>query len=320
MTVTPGTTQKLIIGCGYLGLRVARAWLAAGEQVAALTRSEETARHFAAEGIQPVVGDVTKPETLNKLPAAETVLWAVGLDRRSGHSQTQVYVDGLANVRAVCGPRTRRFLYISSTSVYGQSAGEWIDETSPCAPARSNGQVCLQAEGLVWKHFPVGWAVPTNPGEASSSCPCYSTDLVGTAHPTANVLRLSGIYGPGRLLSRVESLRQGVPLTGNPEAFLNLIHVDDAMAAVLASAERGQPGQTYLVSDDGPLRRAEYYGLLARLVGAPSVTFVPLDPADPDAGGLNKRCRNAVLREQLGVRLQFPTAATGLVQALGLES
>lgn len=285
--------DKLIVGCGYLGNRVARAWINAGHTVTALTRSPARAKEWTRDGIRPVVGDICEPTTLTSLPAAETVLFAVGFDRTSGRTQQAVYVDGLKNLLQALAGRTKRFIYISSSSVYGQSAGEWVDETSDCHPAQSGGECCLLAEQLVYSAFPADQSAVS-----------------------ANVLRLSGIYGPGRLLSRVESLRAGEPLSGRGDAWLNLIHVDDAVRAVLVCDERGQPGQTYLVSDDRPISRAEYYGRLAELANCPPPKFNPESQPSRGAGGLNKRCRNIRLREVLGVDLQFPTINDGLPHSL----
>ena len=293
--------SKLVIGCGYLGRRVAAAWLQAGQEVVALTRSTANAQELSRLGVCPVVGDICEPATLAKLPTAETVLFAVGFDRTSGRSQHEVYVDGLRNVLNQVALRCERFLYISSSSVYGQSAGEWVDETSPCEPVQSGGQCCLAAEALVREFFP-------------------STKQTAVQRPCANVLRLSGIYGPGRLLSRIESLRAGEPLTGQGEAWLNLIHVDDAVAAVLACEQRGQPGETYLISDDCPIRREEYYSQLARLVGAPPPVFADDQPAKRGSGGLNKRCSNKRARAELDLALTHPTITAGLPHALGLSA
>src|SRR5205823_1354742 len=84
------------------------------------------------------------------------------------------------------------------------------------------------------------------------------------------ILRLAGIYGPGRVVGRVEALRAGQVPEGNPDAWLNLIHVDDAVAAVLACDRRGAAGATYLVGDGHPCRRRDYYSLLTAMIGAAS--------------------------------------------------
>lgn len=304
--------SKLVIGCGYLGRRVAAAWLQAGHNVIALTRSTANAQELSRLGVQPIVGDICESATLPEFPDVETLLFAVGFDRTSGHSQHEVYVDGLKNVLNQVASRCERFIYISSSSVYGQSAGEWVDETSPCEPVQSGGQCCLAAEALVREFFPAvkpaPAPVPSPQGEGRRERNC------------ANVLRLSGIYGPGRLLSRIESLRAGEPLSGQGEAWLNLIHVDDAVAAVLACERRGQSGETYLISDDSPIRREEYYSQLARLVAAPLPVFADDQPAKRGSGGLNKRCSNKKASAELGLTLAYPTITAGLPHALGLSA
>ncbi len=275
--------RKLLIGCGYLGERVAREWLRHGDEVSVLTRSTANAERFASWGLKPILGDVLDPASLRKLPNAETVLYAVGFDRTAQASKRAVYVDGLSNVLREVGPRCERFLYVSSTSVYGQDAGEQVDESSPTMPTEENGCICRDAEVVVRQ-----------------------------LEPDAIILRLAGIYGPGRLLARVEQLRRGEPLTGNPESWLNLIHVDDAVRAVSAAESRGVLGATYLVCDDRPLHRREYYSALAEKVGAPSPQFQELATDAPERQRLNKRCVNRRLREELRVELQFPTVIAGL--------
>lgn len=292
--------RRLIIGCGYLGTRVAARWLAAGDSVSALTRSTENAAGLSSRGISPIVGDVMRPETLAALPEVDTVLWAVGWDRTSGVSQGDVYVTGLHHVMQQISRRAERLIYISSTSVYGQSNGEWIDEASVCEPTQPNGQACRDAELSLgeWRPF-------------------------GIDSPMTTALRLSGIYGPARLLSRVAALKSGEPLAGNPDAWLNLIHVDDAAEAVVLSADRKVPSPLFLISDNEPVVRRAYYSALAELIEAPPPRFADEDssPAISAGGtrtvGLNKRCRNAYARRLLNWTPKFPTYREGLVHAVG---
>lgn len=291
--------RRLIIGCGYLGRRVAARWLATGDSVAALTRTAENAAGLSALGILPVLGDVMRPETLGELPEVDTVLWAVGWDRTSGHAQRDVYVTGLQNVLRKISGRSTRLIYISSTSVYGQSNGEWIDEATVCEPAQPNGLACRDAELSL---------EPWRPGGGES--------------PVATILRLSGIYGPARLLSRVAALQSGEPLAGNPEAWLNLIHVEDAASAVIDCADQSVPSPLFLISDDEPVVRRTYYAALAELVGAPPPRFAEEDPTGEVAArgtrtvGLNKRCRNTFARKILKWTPQFSTYREGLAQAV----
>jgi nucleoside-diphosphate-sugar epimerase len=189
-----------------------------------------------------------------------------------------VYLDGLQNVLSSESFTPRRIIYISSTSVYGQEDGSWIDETSPTTTVRENGLVCLAAEELI---------------RSQSKSP-------------ANVIRLSGIYGPGRLIARIGQLENREPIRGNPEAWLNLIHVEDACRAVLACEESGRLGETYLVSDDRPVLRREYYARLSELAGAPEPVF------QNDSAALGKRCRNRKARSELKLDLKFTSIEEGL--------
>lgn len=269
----------LVVGCGYLGRRVAARWVAAGRRVAALTRRNAAA--LAAVGIEPVTGDVLDPASLRNLPAASTVLYAVGMDRAAGRSMREVYVRGLANVLAAL-PGFERFVYVSSTGVYGQTDGEWVDEASPTEPTEESGRVVLDAERTL-----------------------------RAAAPGAVILRFAGIYGPGRLL-RQQPLLNGDPLVGDADKWLNLIHVDDGVSAVLA-AERAEPGGTFCVADDGPVSRRAFYTHLAELLGAPPARFEP--PANPHPEP-NRRVSNRRAREVLGWAPAFPTYREGLAAAV----
>lgn len=280
--------HALIAGCGYLGRRVARMWLEQEDAVSALTRSSSRAAEFVSAGIEPVVGDVTASTTLAALPAADVLLFAIGFDRSAAPSKQQVYVDGLRNTLRAMEGRVGRVLYVSSTSVYGQSDGSWVDEDSPTEPTSEGGRICLEAEDLVRE-----WSQRTN--------------------VSALVLRLAGIYGPGRLLAKVDALRRGDPFGGLPDAWLNLIHVDDAARVLLAYSQPVQTG-TVLVCDDEPVPRRVFYSRLAEVLHAPPPTFDESLPGGR-TDGLNKRCRNARLRRECGAVLKYPTSTTGLAAA-----
>jgi len=284
---------KLLLGCGYLGRRVATAWHAAGDEVHVVTRSRDRVAEFSRRGWTGHVADVCDPASLAQLPACDTVLFCVGFDRGSGHSREAVMVDGLTNVLNQIGERCQRFIYTSSTSVYGQQTGEWVDESSPCEPTEDGGKCCLAAEKLVWQSF------PREQGDRGGV-----------------VLRLAGLYGPGRLLSRIDALQRGEPIPGRVDAWLNVLHVDDAASTIRACEDRWQPGETFLVCDDRPIPRGEYFAQLAQLVHVPPPPFDDALPARRGAGGLNKRCSNRKLHERLGLTLRYPTIREGLPAAL----
>jgi nucleoside-diphosphate-sugar epimerase len=275
----------LIVGCGYLGTRIADLWRKAGCRVHATTRRSDRLSTLAGQGLIPVLFDVLTSS--EPLPAADTTLYCVGLDRTAGSSMREVYVDGLANTLGSLRPGGR-LLYVSSSSVYGQSAGEEVDETATTEPTDDSGRVVLEAE-----------------------------QLLRARRPDAVVLRFSGIYGPGRLL-RAQAIRSGEPLVGDADKWLNLIHVEDGAAAVFAAAEQAAPGETYNVSDDRPVRRREFYRHLAVLLGAPEPRFVapaPGRPSPPHERN-NRRIVNRKMQTELGVALRYPSYLEGLPASL----
>lgn len=272
---SPSARPNLIVGCGYLGRRVAARWTAAGTRVVALTR--RNADTLAALGVEPVVGDVTDPATL-RLPDADTVLYAVGMDRTAGKTMREVYVNGLGHVLDTI-PSVARFVYVSSTGVYGQTGGEWVDETSATRPLEESGKVVLEAERLLREK-----------------------------RPDAIVLRFAGIYGPDRVL-RKQALLNGEPLVGDAGKWLNLIHAEDGADAVLAATARGKLGETYLVCDDEPVTRRDFYTHAAEVLGAPPARFeVPATPTvEP-----NRRVSNRKAKAELAWQPRFPNYRAGL--------
>jgi nucleoside-diphosphate-sugar epimerase len=270
---------KLIVGCGYLGRRVAALWCGRGHHVRALTRGR--ADELRALGIEPVVGDVREPLDLADLPPAETVLYAVAPDRQKGDSPEAVWIGGLVHLISVMGtwPRRPRLIFVSSTSVYAPGGGAEVDEGFPTEPGEESGRTLLTAEESLRTS---GW-------------------------PDAVVLRFAGIYGPGRLLRR-QALLDGAPIPADPQGWLNLIHVEDGAAAVVAADERARPGETYNVADGHPVRRRDFYARLAELLGAPPPRFAA--PVAPD--GANRRISNRRMLGELGVALRFPGYEEGL--------
>ena len=269
--------RRLVVGCGYLGERVARLWRDAGDQVYATTRGPR-ANALSQAGLQPLTMDVTQGPASVALPVVDTVLFAVGRDSRSGATMLDIHVQGLRTVLDALSGFTGRVIYVSSTGVYGQDAGEWVDETSVCEPVSEGGMACVSAERLLFTH-------------------ARGRDAV--------VLRLAGLYGQGRVPLSA-SVAENKPIAGSPDAFLNLIHVEDAAGAVVAAAAAGSvSGRTYVVSDGSPSTRGEYVGLLARRMGVAPPPF---------EGGrdLGKRVRNVRAVRALGLPLRYPSYREGL--------
>ncbi len=280
---------RLVFGCGYLGQRVATRWLAEGTPVYAVTRSERRAQLLRQIGLQPIVADVTRPETLLDLPAVNTVLFAVGFDRNSDDTIQQVYVEGLHAVLSALGSPVDRFIYISSTGVHGQRDGSWVDENSACEPVRDGGKAHLQAEQLLAEH------------------------RIGDQ---GIVLRLAGIYGPERVPRRGD-LERGGPLPV-ADGFLNLIHVDDAVEVVLAAEKQAVTPNTFVVADGHPVKRRDYYLELARLLNLGNPEFCgPAATTAADRRFGSKRIRTTRLMSEMSVQLRYPTYREGLKAILG---
>ena len=275
-----------MIGCGYLGRRVADQRRAAGVRVFASTRSPQRAEEFQRAALEPVLCDVLDPDSLRALPAGADVVYCVGFDRTAGKTMRNVYVDGLENVlNALDGDDQGRFIYVSSTGVYGQTGGEEVDETTATAPAGESGRIVLDAE-----------------------------DLLAERRPDAVILRFAGIYGPNRLI-RAAALKAGEPLTGDPDQWLNLIHVGDGAAAVIAAVEREIAGRVVNVCDDHPVRRRDFYTRMAEVLGAPPPWF-PSEVEGMAAGAANRRIVNRRMHAELGVTLRYPSYREGLAASV----
>ncbi len=306
----------LIVGCGYLGSRVARCWQDAGAHVTILTRSTTKSDQFRNHGYQTLVADLACPETLRALPEADIVLYSVGFDRTSGNTIHQAFAEGMGYLLShLPTPASTRLIYISTTGVYSpaESSGteetqpqkawplsdwplsDWIDEQQPTHPHRVSAQASLAAERQLDSHALGQQAV---------------------------ILRMAGLYGPGRIPYQKE-LRAGLPLAVPHQGWLNLVHVDDAAATVLAAGEWpariSQGPEIINVADGNPVLRGDYYREVARRIGAPPPRFTTPDASLPATAraSSSKRISNEKLRHLLKVKFTHPSYREGLAAILG---
>ena len=284
--------STLIIGCGYLGQRLGVSLIRDGGRVFGTVRSPGRAAEIAGLGIEPVIADVLRPDSLRGLPRADRVFYCVGFDRAAGAAMRAVYVDGLQNILNKLPPSVGRIVYASSTGVYGQAEGEWVDEDSPTCPVHESGQVCLEAEGRIR-----AWS------ERRSI--------------SAVVLRFAGLYGPGRIVRRT-ILERGEPVPGDPDKFLNMVHIEDAARVSASALDADEPEPIYVVGDDRPVTRREYYSVAAGALEAPEPRFAPPQLGSPEAArdATNKRVANHRMKRGLGITLLYPDITTGLPEAL----
>jgi len=270
----------LIAGCGDLGERAARLLLARGEEVFALRRRPSS----RADGIHWLAADLVHAQSLTRLPGRITQLvFSPAPDVREQSVYRAVFLDGLRNVLdALDADHLQRVLLVSSSAVYGDHAGEWVDERTPPAPQGFNGRVLWEAE-----------------------------QWLAAKKVRSVVLRLAGLYGPGRL-QLVDRLRAGEAVVPRDRChWANRIYVDDAAAAIAHLLALPQPEAVYVGVDDTPLPLDALYDELAALAGAPSA---PQGPAPAGVG--NKRLSNARLRAS-GFRVQWPDARAGYADLLG---
>lgn len=229
------------------------------------------------EGVEPFEADLTDPDTLRALPTVDAIVYAAAPDARGEEAYRTVYVEGLENVLRASA-RSARVLFASSTAVYGQRDGSLVDETSETRPLGYRGRVLLDAEAVV-----------------------------AALGSRATVLRLAGLYGPGRA-RLLDAVFRGDAEYARGE-IVNVIHRDDA-AGVLRHLMTAPPG-LYLGVDDEPVDKETLLRWLAARTGSPP----PRERVDasPLAGG--KRLSNRRLRDS-GYEFSFPTFREGFESLL----
>lgn len=279
--------RVLVAGCGYVGSALASALAAEGEEVFGLRRS--VAR--LPEGVAPVAADLAEPASLRDLPERlDAVVYAAGPGEPGEAAYRRAFVEGLANLKRALAGRPappRRLLFVTSTGVYGQDDGSWVDERSPTEPSRATGHVLLEGEALA-----------------------HAEPIPGT------VLRLAGIYGPGRT-RLVERVRSGEARTQrDPPRYTNRIHRDDAAGALRHLLRLEAPEPVYLGVDREPAPEQEVHAWLAERLGVPPPPAAERPPGDASrAPGRNKRCSSARLQAS-GYRFQYPTYREGYAALL----
>jgi nucleoside-diphosphate-sugar epimerase len=275
----------LVAGAGWLGGAVARALAGRGDRVTAVRRDPVRAAALAGPGIEPLALDLGAPGAAGRLPRdLDAVVACQSASGDGADAYRRAYVDAngvlLGALRAAGRPAT--LLYTGSTGVFGQRDGGDVDEETPPAPSGPTGEVLVEAERLV----------------------------AGAAGPGLRtvVIRLSGIYGPGRNWP-VERVRSGhIALGPGDGTWLNLLHLDDAVAAVLAGLDRGRPGAILHGTDAEPVRRRDLALWVAERLGIP----VPRLPADARPAPLpDRRVRAERSRAALGLVLRYPSFREG---------
>ena len=292
--------RALVLGCGYVGRRLARALAGRGMEGVGTTRNPARAAEVAAAGARPVLADVMRPETLAPLAGWRPSV-VFDLVRPQVAGEDAYSVEGTRNVaRAFADAAPGALVYVSSTSVYGRRGGEWTDEATPVNPSSAVGEARVEAERV------------------------YLDAWRGRGLP-ARICRVPGIYGPGRTLR--ERLERGAyRRLDDEDHWVSRIHVDDLVEGLIAAWERGRPGETYLLCDDEPVTGAEYAELTAELLALPLPPAVSrADIRDELSGSAferrigSRRCSNRRMRDELGVVPRYPSVREGVRAALREE-
>jgi len=285
----------LIVGCGYIGGRVAALLAAEGHDVSAVVRSRQSAEKLAESGAVAVCTD------LDRLPtdvdwgcqAADIYYFAPPPVEGQQDLRMRAFLASLPASLSV-----RRFVYISTSAVYGDCHGAWITETQPLQPTTPRGWRRLDAEQ-----------------QLQAWCEKQAAQWM--------ILRVPGIYGPGKL--PLERLRKGTPVLRETDApYTNRIHADDLAAICIAAMQSSSCNQVYNVSDGHPGNMTDYFFRVADAAGLPRPPEVSREEAQTvlSAGMLSflndsRRMDNSKLLHQLGIELRYPGLDAGLQHCFG---
>lgn len=290
--------RVLVVGCGYIGAPLALTLARSGHEVIALRRSAGTPAQLADGGVRVLPVDIADPGALVRIPASfDWVVNCVASGGGSAEDYRRTYLEGTRHLLDwLSAVPPRLFVYTGSTGVYGQTDGRMVDESSPATADTPTARVLRATEELLL--------------EAARS-----------REFPAIVLRLAGIYGPGRGYWWRQFLAGEARVEGDGRRVLNMVHRDDVIGAVLAALERGRPGEIYNVVDDAPVTQIELLTWLGQRTGRPLPPAVPADPVGGRRRGLtSKRVSNRRLREELGYTPRFPTFREGFAADPALQA
>ena len=280
--------RALIVGCGDVGLRVAQRLRTMGREVTGVVRSDQSAAELKHAGVTALQLDLDAETP----PTIAPLLFWFAPPPNAGDSDQRLrhFLD--ANRAS-----DLRIVYISTSGVYGDCGGQWIAEDAPLRPISPRAQRRLDAER----------ALATWGGDY-------------------RILRVPGIYGPGRL--PIERLQKQLPVVRAEESpYTNRIHSDDLAEAALHAAAYGTRAAAYNISDGNPTTMCDYFTRCATLLGLPPPPQVSMDEAQviftPAMWSFmeeSKRLKNQRMVEELGFASRYPDLASGLAHCLAIES
>ncbi len=291
---TPSKTRPvlLIVGCGDVGLRVLPLVLGRW-QVLALTSSPARVAVLRAAGARPLLGNLDDPATLGRLGGLPDAVLHLAPPASTGEQDSRSRHLARALWR---GGRCARLVYVSTTGVYGDAGGAWIDETRAVAPATTRARRRVDAEAC-WRWF----------GRATGAA--------------VSILRAPGIYALNREGGDPrQRVQRGAPvLAREDDVYTNHIHADDLARACVAALYRGRPQRVFNVCDETQLLMGDYFDSVADRFGLPrpprltrAEAQATLSPMTLSFMRESRRLCNRRLTRELGLRLRYPTLHAGL--------
>lgn len=292
MSRTGSRPHLLCFGLGYAGSALARLLAAEGWRVSGTSREPERLAALRSQGFAALLFDREHPLPASAFHGVTHVLAAIPPDA-AGDPALDLHHEEIAGL-----PGLAWLGYLSTTAVYGDRGGDWVDETSPLSPSGERGRRRFTAEE--------GWR-----------------DLWRRRAAPVHVFRLAAIYGPGR--SPFPGLRAGTARRiEKPGQVFSRIHVEDLADMLRASIKHPRPGAVYNVCDDEPAPPAAVVAYAASLLGMPPPPLVPFEAAGLSAMARsfyddNKRVANALIKNELEVSLRYPDYRSGLAAILAAE-
>lgn len=291
MQANKAVTDVVIIGCGDIGARVAALHQAVGQTVTAVVRGAEHGDSLRAQGLQVIRLDLDDEASLQLQALQNTGVYYFAPPVADGTVDTRM--THFLNALQQQGIQPARIVYISTSGVYGDSKGEWVDESSPARPDNDRTRRRWSAEQQL-------------------------RDYEKANHVPVIVLRVGGIYGPGKLpLRQVQSQR---PVLNDAESgYTNRIHSDDLARVCVAAMERGKAGDIFNATDGHPGTMAQYFTDVAIALGYPAPERITMAEAEEQLNEAllsylreSRRMSNKKMLAELGVELQYEDFAKGL--------
>ncbi|SET17248.1 Nucleoside-diphosphate-sugar epimerase [Nitrosomonas marina] len=289
----------LIVGCGDIALRTVRL-LRTHYRLFGLFRNPEKAEPFRLLGVMPVIGDLDQPDSLGRIAGIAQIVIHLAPPPHRGTRDTRT-----ANLLSALSRQTKskhmilpqRFIYISTSGVYGDCQGALIDETRPLNPLSDRAMRRKNAETQIRK-----WSIRN--------------------HVPVSILRVPGIYAESRL--PLKRIRESLPaFVDKDDGYTNHIHADDLAHIICATIHRARPGRTYNTTDDTEMKMGDYFDLVADRFGLPRPPRIPRDqangrisPAMLSFMNESRRISNSRMKKELRIKLQYPTVIEGIQGAL----